>query len=247
MDNKYGLSRTIPEPIKRLIRQNAGFGCVICGNGIIEYEHVDPEFNEAKIHDPAYMTLLCPNCHAKVTSGMWSKQRVKDAMANPICLTQGYSNELFDIGKNYPKIHFAGSILENTPIPLMVNGVPIFEINPPAEANGVFRLSASFNDSKGNETLTIKENEWFASSENWDVEVVGPQITIRENKGRIAFQLIAIAPDTLRVTRIEMNLKGIKISGNENEFSITNPATKFTSTFSNCFAKGSRIGFQIDI
>ena len=60
MKNKFELSRTIPEPIKRQIRQDSGFGCVICGLGIIQYEHVDPEFHLAKIHDPSKMTLLCP-------------------------------------------------------------------------------------------------------------------------------------------------------------------------------------------
>lgn len=89
MANKYGLSRDIPESVKLRIRQHAGFGCVICGLGIVEYEHVDPEFKDAKVHDPEKMTLLCPICHTKATSGLFSKDRVKEAMEDPVCKRKG--------------------------------------------------------------------------------------------------------------------------------------------------------------
>ncbi|MHB0562224.1 hypothetical protein ACX3RA_15640, partial [Escherichia coli] len=57
--NKHGLSRRIPETIKRQIRQRCGFGCVICGFGFYDYEHFKPDFVDAKVHDPNGMTLLC--------------------------------------------------------------------------------------------------------------------------------------------------------------------------------------------
>lgn len=49
--NKHGLSRTIPEPVKREVRQACGFGCVFCGHALVEYEHVDPLFADARLHD----------------------------------------------------------------------------------------------------------------------------------------------------------------------------------------------------
>lgn len=52
MKNKFGLSRYIPSDVKLQVRKNSGFGCVICGMGIIHYEHVDPEFHVAQTHDP---------------------------------------------------------------------------------------------------------------------------------------------------------------------------------------------------
>ena len=71
--NKYDLNRDIPNLVKRQVRQSCGFGCVICGASIIDYEHVDPIFAEAKEHDPEKITLLCPQHHAKVTRGFLSK------------------------------------------------------------------------------------------------------------------------------------------------------------------------------
>lgn len=66
-ENRFGLGRYIPPEIRRLLRKEAGYGCVICGNIIIEYEHIEPEFKDALEHDPNKMTILCPGCHANVT------------------------------------------------------------------------------------------------------------------------------------------------------------------------------------
>ena len=92
--NNHHLSRKPPLDIKRIIRQNSGFGCVICGAGIYDYEHVDPEFKDAREHDPDRMTLLCLQCHGKVTRKIWSKEKVKAAMKDPRCKQIGYSNEI---------------------------------------------------------------------------------------------------------------------------------------------------------
>jgi hypothetical protein len=89
--SRHGLSRNIPNSIKRTIRQNCGFGCIICGCATYEYEHVDPSFEDATVHDPDKMTLLCGSCHSYVTRGIWSKDRVKAAMRNPKCLEKGFS------------------------------------------------------------------------------------------------------------------------------------------------------------
>jgi hypothetical protein len=75
--NRFGLSRDIPRGIKREVRRRSGFGCVICGCAIFEYEHVDPPFSEAKQHDPSGITLLCGQCHSYVTRGVWSKDKVQ--------------------------------------------------------------------------------------------------------------------------------------------------------------------------
>ncbi|MBU5337278.1 hypothetical protein [Intestinibacter bartlettii] len=39
----------IPNPLKRELRQEAHFGCVNCGNPIIEYHHITP-WSEVKEH-----------------------------------------------------------------------------------------------------------------------------------------------------------------------------------------------------
>ncbi len=46
--NKHGLKRYIEADIRRKIRHDAGYGCVICGNIFVDYEHIEPEFKDAK-------------------------------------------------------------------------------------------------------------------------------------------------------------------------------------------------------
>ncbi len=100
--NIHGLTRTIPSDIKRKIRQRTGFGCIVCGLGIFQYEHIKPEFSEAKEHDPDKMTTLCGSCHDKVTRKIWSKNKIIRHNQAPKCRELGYSRDFFDIGDNIP-------------------------------------------------------------------------------------------------------------------------------------------------
>jgi hypothetical protein len=91
--NKHGLARYIPSDIQRQIRQECGFGCVICGAAFYDYEHIEPEFADAREHNPAAMALLCGGCHARVTRKRLSKASVWAARKNPCCLQQGFNRE----------------------------------------------------------------------------------------------------------------------------------------------------------
>jgi hypothetical protein len=77
--NKRGLSRNIPADVKREVRRNSKFGCVLCRQLICEYEHIDPTFAEASSHEADKICLLCPTHHTEVTNGLLSKEQVKNA------------------------------------------------------------------------------------------------------------------------------------------------------------------------
>lgn len=241
MTNKHGLSRTIPSGVKRSIRQQCGFGCVICGSGIIQYEHVSPEFHEATEHDPTKMTLLCPQCHAKVTTGFWSKEKVLKAMESPMCKTQGFSKELFDIGHGHPSLQFGGTLLANCPVPVQVQGMPLFKIEPPEEKTAPFLLSGIFCDSKGTMSVQLIKNEWLAYNSNWDVEVAGGAIIIREGKGNIHLKLVASPPGTIIVERLNMFLNGILFEAN-GDFLRVKYANGSVVEFTSCIVDNCRVG-----
>jgi len=243
MTNKFGLSRTIPAEIKRAIRQACGFGCVICGSGIIQYEHVLPEFHEATEHNPVKMTLLCPQCHAKVTTGFWSKDKVLESMEKPHSKKQGFSNEVFDIGHGHPSLQFGGVLLKNCPIPIQVSGIPLFKIELPEEEGAPFRLSGIFCDSQGIISLRIIENEWMAASANWDVEVIGGSIIIREGKRNIHLKLVASPPDAIIVERLNMFLNGLQFEANGDFLKVTSPSGGVME-FTSCIADNCKVGMS---
>ncbi|MDH3976142.1 MAG: HNH endonuclease [Deltaproteobacteria bacterium] len=79
--------KSIPEKIKKLIFQEAGMMCPMCGEtdvSTFDIHHIQP-FKLVEVHDEDNMILLCKNCHGKVTAGDYSESqilRLKVALAN---------------------------------------------------------------------------------------------------------------------------------------------------------------------
>lgn len=231
--NKFGLVRNIPLPVKREIRKRCGFGCITCGCAIYQYEHVDPVFSEAKEHDSSKMALLCGSCHQKVTSGMWSKDRVKKALENPKCLQTGFSFDTFDLGSEHPTIVLGNSEISNTSTILEIHGEPLIKIEPPEENEGPFRLSALFYDRSGKEIFRIAQNEWQGPITNWDIEIKGRTITVRDAPREIILVIHAEPPNKLVVEELSMFYKGARIT-----------ASKGSQTISWCSQDGAFIGVK---
>lgn len=221
--NKHGLSRTIDEPTKRIIRQNCGFGCVICGALIYEYDHVDPQFVDATVHDPSKMTLLCGQHHAKATRGTLSRKTIKKAMEAPFALREGFSNDMFDITTdNDLTIIIGGLELKNNPIAVEIAGEPIIQIKPPEEEGAPFRLSGRFFNSQGQETLIIVDNEIQVSANNWDVTMEGKVLIIREARAKIHLRLTVNPPSQIIINRLNMTYKGRVLFGYDDKFNLKN-------------------------
>ncbi|MFZ6686621.1 hypothetical protein ACO0K0_02600 [Undibacterium sp. SXout11W] len=244
--NKYGLSRRIPDPIAREIRQRCGFGCVICGLAFYDYEHFDPDFAEATEHNPAGMTLLCSQCNQKRARGRLSAETVARHNADPKCKQQGYSSELFDFGLESMTVNFAGVSFTDCTHLIVVNGSPILSVKPPAETGQPFRLSGQFTDSKGRVTLKIQDNEFSVGSNNWDVDCEGPRITIRRGLGDISLVLKMNPPNELIIERLEMQSQGVFFRGNLDVLEISMDGGKHWSSWSSCSIKGCYTGISIN-
>jgi len=71
------LGRTPPIAVRRLLRQEAGFGCPVdnCDNPYLEYHHFDPTWATEQHHDPQGMIALCATHHAKADA--WTVEDVR--------------------------------------------------------------------------------------------------------------------------------------------------------------------------
>lgn len=83
-------SRNIPLPIQREVRQRCGFGCVICGLPLYEYEHME-EWAIVKRHVADEITLLCDQHHREKTGGLLPVEVVRAANKSPFNLKEGNS------------------------------------------------------------------------------------------------------------------------------------------------------------
>lgn len=243
--NKYGLNDTIELGIKRQIRQRCGFGCVNCGNAVYQYEHVEPTFAEAKEHDPDCIVLLCGGCHDRVTRKILSKETIKLRSKNPICKQNGFSFGPFDLGFVEPTIKIGTLLCRSVDSLIQVDGESIFSIKKPECEGAPYRVNAFIADRDGREILKIVENEWVTTTKNWDVEVVGPRITIRKGLGDISLALRTESPHSLIIERLEMEHRGVKISCRENQNLRVVTRSGQELNASSMEIEGCEIGFDI--
>ncbi|MFX1675233.1 hypothetical protein PWR63_23785 [Paraburkholderia sp. A2WS-5] len=213
-ENRYGLSRRVPAGVRREVRRRCGFGCVICGLAYYDYEHFDPDFVDAREHNPAGMTLLCPNCNQKRARGRLSADTVATANANPKCLQQGFASELLDFASEPIDVKFAGVSFYDCRHLIVVNGIPILSVAPPAEPGLPMRLSGIFTDDTGRVTLKIDNNRFSVNPENWDVECTGPRIRILSARGEVALHLEMDPPNGIAIEQLNMSFGGAHLRGN---------------------------------
>ncbi|EPV3657267.1 HNH endonuclease [Citrobacter sedlakii] len=206
--NKFGLSRNIPASVKREVRKRCGFGCVICACPIIEYEHIDPPFHLAKEHLVESIALLCPNCHAKVTKRLYPKDKVKKALLNPAAFNKGVTSLIHEFDSGFPVIKFGGSTFYECNIPLVVRNENILEINMQDQ---VALISGRFYDSKGRLSLEIIENEWVCGVNNWDVEIIGPRLIIKEKKHGSVLSIVFDVPNAIDIKSFNMLVNGLRV------------------------------------
>jgi hypothetical protein len=224
--NKHGLSRYIPKPIERKVRQNSYFGCVICGAGITTIDHVNPEFNDCKEHYPEKMALLCGSCHIKKTKGIIGVQMVEKAKQNPFCKTKNPPSDFLDFGTTEPKIQFGNSLFINPKSLITINGESILSIREPdkREDSDRFLLNAIFHNFKGEESFRIDNNVWYAEIDNWDIHATSKTITIRSEKGNILLKIENIPEDKFIVHRLNMVYKGYFIQADYDGVEIITPS-----------------------
>jgi len=211
----HGLSRAIPEDIKRQIRQESGFGCVCCGLAIATYEHIEPTFRDAQEHDPSKMAYLCGSCHDRVTRGIWSKQKVMVVRSEPWCIKNHRGHDSFDISAPNPVIWVGPNEIVNINKILSIDDHVILAIDPPEQAGAPYAISGEFFDDSGNLLFKIEKNEWVGSIESWDVETVGRTITIRKGPGNIALRITALPPDGIMIERADMFCRHARFTVNE--------------------------------
>lgn len=206
--NKHGLTRYIPSEVKRAVRKRCGFGCIKCGSAVYQYEHFDPEFEDAMEHTAEGITLLCGGCHNKKTTGWASSQGVAQANRKPKCLRLGFASEVFEVSVQPPTIYLGGVSARDVDTILEIEGERVLWVEPPEETGASYRINANFLREDGQPLLSIEDNEWKTPTDNWDVTTIAGRITIRSKKNRIELALRTIPPSELRIERLKAFHRG---------------------------------------
>lgn len=164
------MRKAIPESIKRALRQEAQFGCVICGCPIIEYHHIEP-YSVVGEHEPSNLVVLCPTDHHRADCNELSTSRILEAKKNPFNAKTACSKQDISFGRFDDLVLIIGGnrYINNDTI-LEIDDVPIIYVK--ADSNGYTLFCASFYDTNNNLLAEIRDNEWIAYLDNnlWDIQ-----------------------------------------------------------------------------
>lgn len=236
--NKHGLSRNIPSDIKAKIRQNDGYGCIKCGNIFIQYEHIEPLFCDAKIHDPDKITLLCAGCHDESTGKRLPKRIINLLKKDPYCKRSGFTKS----SKFYPNpeqmiIKIGNSTFSNTDIAITIHGKPIIWVTKDySDPYSPLLYNAIFMDSNGKKIGYLNNNEFIGIVGSCDFQAISNRIEVRSKKGEINLILEIKGDGFVNIKRLffKYNNNTIKLS-KDGDIQIGENQTFGRINTNNCF------------
>lgn len=198
----------IPEPIKRQIRQEAGFGCCKCGFPIIEYHHI-----VADSQNPEDIMILCPNHHHEATVGAMSQEEQRHLKQNPFNLERGFAAGKLKINQNTPVITFGSNQIIGEGDLIRVDDICLLSsrIN-----DGRLEISLKLYDRDNNLVAEIVNNEWISGDPlPWDLESKYQWIRIRRKLRDIELEIdVRTTPIKIRAD-LWYNNQNIQLNPNE--------------------------------
>lgn len=209
--NKHDLSRYIPTDVKEQIRKDAGFGCVFCGCVLVEYEHIEPEFNDALEHDPTKMTILCPMCHDKVTKKILSKNHVWAAKENPKGLEQGYVNDMLFSKADELEFLLGNMRTSNMGIAISLYGKPLFWFEESVNEEEAYTICCIFHGKDSSPIAYINRNEYIALVKNQDIVSVGARLTISDKTNGCILEISREGGEPLHIKKLYTQFYGTKL------------------------------------
>lgn len=239
--NNFGLGRFIPERVRREVRQRSGFGCVICGKAIGDYDHLDPPFHKAHEHNADDIVFLCLEHHGLKTRKQLSEETVRYHAANPAALQKGFSFGAFDMRSDRPLLHVGSNQADGCLNFIRINGRSVLSIKPPERPGGPFLLNADFLDREGKAAIQIVDNEWRVGTDNWDVRTQGQRIEIYSGPRRKDVVIRTVPPNCFYVEKLEMSASGFRLSSAGHELSVHTPKGDFYSLRSFYLQGGSSV------
>ncbi|MBI3716478.1 MAG: hypothetical protein HY255_10835, partial [Betaproteobacteria bacterium] len=249
MTNQFGLPRAIPEHVRREVRQRSRFGCILCRSAIYQYEHIYPEFANAKAHEADKICLLCGGCHDKVSRGRIAKDTVKTRY-----LEIQESNEVrppfeeLSLSSTNISVAIGSANFEHTPNLIRINGQNLLSITPPKDGAAFPTLNGIFCDHAGRESLRIVENVWEGAIDAWDISVAGRVVTVRTEKGRTALAFRIDPPSRITISELDMYLENCRVYCGKKGLVVGQfRAGNYTYLeLENIDCKGAEIGIDID-
>lgn len=203
----------VPDPIKRDVRRRCGFGCVICGLPIYEYDHMTP-YSQVGKHEASNLTLLCPDHHSQKTRGLLAEAAVRAADASPANLKAGVSRPMAVLGGTEQLTVVLGGNYFVSPggsffAPLVVDDVVLLGVEV---QDGQALLHALFFNQYNEPVLRVVASEVVYAVDAWDIEFMGQALTLRSAPRQIQLRMSFDPQGEVTIDRAELYCNGAHIS-----------------------------------
>jgi hypothetical protein len=170
----------VPDPVKRLLRQEAGFGCCKCGYPIYQYHHIIPYEVEAHFR-PSDMMVLCPNCHTSATNGSLDVDEQRQYKASPYNIRHKRAQGSLIVKQRALAVRLGTVQLEGNGTLIQVGNQPLLGLN--VSRDGRLELSIELFDQDDNLLGRIDKNEWITGDAfPWDLEYGERWLRIRSKQ-----------------------------------------------------------------
>lgn len=175
---------SIPEPIKRIVRKDAGFGCCKCGLPIIQYHHI-----VRRSSNPDDIMLLCPTHHHEATVGAMLEKEQRNYREHPYNIERGYVEGQFKVNQETPVITVGNNQFIGYGNFLLVDDENLLSIEID---EGVLQLSMKLYDKRDTLVADIERNEWISGNPlPWDLESSFQWLRIRRKLRDIQLEIDA--------------------------------------------------------
>jgi hypothetical protein len=232
----------------RAVRQRCGYGCVICGIPLYEYDHLLGWANVQR-HEVDEITLLCDRHHREKTNGLLPNEVVEEANKEPFNLRNGVTTPY--------ALHYSGNKFEFQLGPLFfgdddippdavfqavrIDGAPILAVQ---FEDGHYLLHMNLFDSANRHVVRIVENELVMNLSSWDIEFVGRTLTVREGHGNILMEIEFDAPNRVRVKRGRFLRNGAELVVRPEWVALLNTGNVWQDVYMTGFYVGITIGID---
>lgn len=150
--------KSIPFEVKRILREEVGFGCPVkdCGNPYLEYHHFDPPVHERPHNEPEGMIALCTHHHKKADGGAFTIEQLHALKADRTnaSIVKG---KLDWLRRDLMAI-VGGCFYYETPRIIVIDDHELVSLK--RDSDGYLRLSINMLSLASEERLIVRENSW---------------------------------------------------------------------------------------
>lgn len=180
------MARTVPAQVARQLRQEAGFGCCVCGNPVFEYHHLvrwadDQHFRAED------MMVLCPNHHDMATKGAMPEAVQREYKSLPRNIRDKRARGKLEVYQDYCAIKLGTMTLVNEGPFLQIDGNDVLVCYL---SDRKLELSLKLYDEDDHLLVEIERNEWVSGDPlPWDIQGEYQRLAIREKARKISLSL----------------------------------------------------------